>query len=458
MSTVKRTLVNVSFYDPEAIQRKLEQMAARGWMIQKVGNLFWTYTKIPPQKLRFAVTYFPGASEFDPKPSEKQLEKEELCAQDGWRLVLRWDVMQIFCTDREDAVPIDTDPVPQVDNIHRTMRKKVLAGQLLMALLVLWSLYLQLSQLWRDPADYLSDTSRLFTIPLWLMFLLMTIYELVIYFRWGRRAKEEAEHGVFLPVRAHPWLSWAAVGLATVFLLFSFSASSDGLLFLFFVVVVTVIPILLANWMLGALKGRGVSRRVNLAVTSAVIFVLAIVGTGAVAVGAAIQGWRIIPGEESQPVGSYEWQGRTWDIYDEPLPLEVEYLVQVDARWSKEARLQESPLLAYGDYRQDLLFTEEIQGYELRYEITDVKVPFLYDFVKDGFIRDNQDEVLEKYLIPVDPAPWEAEEVYQVSWRDGVLDDTYLVCWEKRIVEIKFYWTPTQEQIQIAAERLRPGL
>ena len=124
MSTVKRTLVNVSFYDPEAIQRKLEQMAARGWMIQKAGNLFWTYTKIPPQKLRFAVTYFPGASEFDPKPSERQLEREELCAQDGWRLVLRWDAMQIFCTDREDAVPIDTDPVPQVDNIHRTMRKK----------------------------------------------------------------------------------------------------------------------------------------------------------------------------------------------------------------------------------------------------------------------------------------------------------------------------------------------
>ncbi len=456
MSTVKRTLVNVSFYDPEAIQRKLEQMAAQGWMIQKVGNLFWTYTKIPPQKLQFAVTYFPGASEFDPKPSEKQLEKEELCAQDGWRLVLRWDVMQIFCTDREDAVPIDTDPVPQVDNIHRTMQKKVLVSQLVMALSVLGFLYLQLSQLWRDPADYLSDNSRLFTIPLWLMLLLMTIYELVIYFRWGRRAKEAAEHGVFLPVRSHPWLSWAAVGLATVFLLLSVSASSGGFLFLLSIVVVMVIPFLLANWMLGELKGRGVSRRVNLAVTSAAIFVLVIVGTGAVVVGAATQGWLTL-GEESQPVGQYDWDGLTMHIYDDPLPLEVEDLVQVDARWSKEARLQESPLLAYGDYRQDLLFTEEIQGYEIRYEVTDVKVPFLYDFVKDGFIRDNQDEVLEKYLIPVDPAPWEAEEVYQVSWSDGVLDDTYLVCWEKRIVEIKFYWTPTQEQIQIAAERLRPG-
>ena len=454
MSTVKRTLVNVSFYDPEAIQRKLEQMAAQGWMIQKAGNLFWTYTKIPPQKLRFAVTYFPGASEFDPKPSEKQLEKEELCAQDGWRLVLRWDVMQIFCTDREDAVPIDTDPVPQVGNIHRTMQKKVLAGQLVMALLIFWFLYLQLSQLWRDPEDYLSDNSRLFTIPLWLMLLLMTVWELIFYFRWERRAKEAAEHGVFLPVRAHPWLSWAAVGLATVFLLLSFAASSSHLLFLLSAAVVTAVPTLLARWMLGALKRRGVSRWVNLAVTCAAIFVLVIAGTGVI-VAASLRGWLPL-GEESQPVGQYDWDGLTMDIYDDPLPLEVEELVQVDARWSKEARLQESPLLAYGDYRQDLLYGQEVRGYELRYEITDVKVPLLYDFVKDGLIRNHQDEALGEYLMPVDSAPWNAQEAYQLHW-DGGLLDTYLVCWEKRIVEIKFYWTPTQEQIQIAAERLGPA-
>ena len=51
------------------------------------------------------------------------------------------------------------------------------------------------------------------------------------------------------------------------------------------------------------------------------------------------------------------------------------------------------------------------------------------------------------------PDRWEAEEVDQVCWRDGGRDDTYLVCWEKRSVEIKFYWTPTLEQIQIAAGR-----
>ena len=156
-------------------------------------------------------------------------------------------------------------------------------------------------------------------------------------------------------------------------------------------------------------------------------------------------------------MGQYDWDGLTMDIYDDPLPLEVEDLVQVDARWSKEARLQKSPLLAYGDYRQDLLYGQEVRGYELRYEITDVKVPLLYDFVKDGLIRNHQDEALGEYLMPVDSAPWNAQEAYQLHW-DGGLLDTYLVCWESRFAEITFYWTPTQEQIQIAAERLRPGL
>ena len=35
--------------------------------------------------------------------------------------------------------------------------------------------------------------------------------------------------------------------------------------------------------------------------------------------------------------------------------------------------------------------------------------------------------------------------------------NTYLVCWENRIVEIQFYWEPTQEQIQIAAAQLKPS-
>ena len=459
MRTVKRTVANLSFYDSEAIQRKLEQMAARGWMLQKADNLFWTYQKIPPQKLRFAVTYFPGASELDPAPSEKQLEKEELIARDGWRLVLRWDAMQIFCTDREDAVPIETDPVPQVDNIHRTMRKKLLAGQLILLVPSIWSLYLQLSQLWRDPVDYLSASVRLASIPSWLLVLLLVVLELVSYFRWERRARQAAEHGIFLPLRSHRRLPWVIVGLMAVLLLISYSNSSGQLLLLLCIAVVTAAPVLLGRWLMGKLKRRGVPRWANLAVSCVCVAVLVTGGMIAV-VAAGLSGW-FPTGEDSQPVGQYDWDGLTMDIYDDPLPLEVEDLADVDARWSKRARLQESPLLAYGDYRQDLLYGQQVRGYELSYEITDVKVPLLYGFIRDRLVHERQDEIHDGFVFvdhfqPVDPAPWEALEAYQLHWSDSVLD-TYLVCWEGRIVEITFYWSPTRAQIQAAAEALKPA-
>ena len=458
MSTVKRTLVNVSFYDPEAIQRKLEQMAARGWMLQKAGNLFWTYTKIPPQKLRFAVTYFPEASEFDPKPSEKQLEKEELCAQDGWKLVLRWDAMQIFCTDRENAVPIETDPVPQVENIHLTMRKNLLFSQLATIVLVLWSLYLQLSQLWRDPVEYLSNLTRFAGVPCWLLLLLMAVLDLALYFRWERRARKAAEHGISLPLRSCKWLPWVVLALVGMFLFLSYASSSARLLLMVCIAVVIVVPISLGRWMMKKLKKKGVSKTANRVVSSAFVGALVIVGTVAVAA-AAIGGWLPVNDRSSQPVGQYEWNGLVRDIYNDPLPLTVEDLAQVDARWSKQARFQESPLVAYGDYRQDLLFGQEINGYELSYEITDVKLPILREFLKGRLLNERQDEVhddfvFEDHFEPVDPAPWGAEEVYQLHWSDSVLD-TYLVFWETRIVEITFYWQPTSEQLRAAAEILR---
>ena len=76
MKETKRCFADFSFYDPPAIQQKLEDMAAQGWMFHKPGRFLWTYRQITPQKLRFAVTYFPDASDFDPAPTEAQLTKE----------------------------------------------------------------------------------------------------------------------------------------------------------------------------------------------------------------------------------------------------------------------------------------------------------------------------------------------------------------------------------------------
>jgi len=64
------------------------------------------------------------------------------------------------------------------------------------------------------------------------------------------------------------------------------------------------------------------------------------------------------------------------------------------------------------------------------------------------------DVVFIDHFESIDAGIWKASEAYQLHWSDSILD-TYLVCWENRIVEIKFYWAPTPEQIEIVVEKLK---
>ena len=132
-----------SFYDHTGIQSHLERMAEKGWMLAQPGTYLWRYRRIPPQKLRFAVTYFPNASEFDPGPTEGQEILRDYCEAAGWQYVTHWVQMQIFCTADEAAPPLETDALTQVDTIHAAMKRASLPGMVIMVLLALFQLGFQ---------------------------------------------------------------------------------------------------------------------------------------------------------------------------------------------------------------------------------------------------------------------------------------------------------------------------
>ena len=143
------------------------------------------------------------------------------------------------------------------------------------------------------------------------------------------------------------------------------------------------------------------------------------------------------------------------------MPLYVEDLTDTgDSLWSREqVRSNSTFLLSRREYRQDLVEgPKELR--DLAYTIVDIRFPALEDTVRRSLLAERQDEIHGDYVFvdhyePVDPAPWGAEEAWQLHWSDGVLN-TWLVFWEGRAVEVKFYWPPTAEQIAVAAEKLRP--
>lgn len=460
MKEIRRKLCNFSFYDQEAIQTELEARAREGWMLEKTGSFFWTYRRAEPRELRFAVTWFPDASEFDPGPTEGELTRLDYCREDGWELVSRWGTMQILCNRDPDAVPIETEPLAQVENLRRTMRKNVLLPRLALAVVLLWNVFLQASRWRRDPIGTLSDPAELY-LPMMLGLLaLSSLYDIWFYLHWSRKARRAAENdGVFLSVRSRPVAGWVLVALSMALLaLYLGSVAVQGPWWLLWLCLTPLIFIA-GNAIKKFLKRQGASRHVNFAVSTASVMLLTVLMVGFLT--AVILRGGAGPARGGNVVGTYDLYGRTREIYDDPLPLTIEDLADVSAPWSKEAERHETFLLSSTEYRQYMVPTEErreLPEDNLEYTVTEVKWGALVEPLRRAVLCARQDEdygdfVFTDHYEPVDPAPWHADAAYQLHWSDSVMNH-YLLFQGDRIIALQFFWEPTAAQLATAVEKL----
>ena len=212
MRNTKWELNPYSFYDTEGLARHFERMAAEGWAPDRVG-LFIRYRRIKPQKLRFAITYYP-----DDGGADGEDVFLEYCAQAGWQqsagvgdLTFWGDgaegeggglggrTRHVLCTADENAVDVETDPVLQVDAMHRALKyyHSMMIFWFGYMLLRIWDI---LTGLKTDPlntliygmGDFLSCISPVVT--------LICGTDLICYNSWYRK-----EHR-FLPAKSHLWL------------------------------------------------------------------------------------------------------------------------------------------------------------------------------------------------------------------------------------------------------------
>lgn len=357
MKGIKRCFCNFSYYDQLAIQEKLEEMAEKGWRLEKPGSFMWTYKRIEPKRLRFSVTYFPSASDFDPGPTEGELTKIDYCRQDGWTLVASWGVMQIFCNEDLDAIPIETEPLMQVENICQSMNKNVFLPQTVLCGTLLWNIFLRFSQWRRDPVGELSSPFFIYSVLMFGILTLACLYEICFFAFWSRKAKAAARNdGVFLPIRSKPVVGRVLMAVSSLFLILSYTASWGALGFAMLWLCMVPLIIVIGNLLKNILKKRGFSRNVNRIVSVCAVVLLTFFMLGVLAA-AIIQG-RVRFNSKSNVIGTYDLYGITREIYNDSLPLEIEDLADVDAQWSKEADHQESLLLSSTEYRQYAVLTD----------------------------------------------------------------------------------------------------
>lgn len=447
MKMKKRQIIPFSFYDITGMERHLEGMAAKGWMLDKITGMGWCYVRCQPKQVHFGVTYYPRASAFEPEPSEGQKTLEEFCDHAGWRLVGSSAQLLVFANEGEDPVPIHTDPELELEGLERIAKRNLLLWGL-MAVLSLWQLLLIWSQFRFNPVWSLSSSMSIFSGLTMLYVLLYMGAEVGGWYRWRKKARAAAEQGEFVPTHGHEkmgygMLPWLLLGVCYVLL--SSHGSVQGQIF------VILLPSSLA---LGAavqgtriaLQKRKVSTRRNRALTLLVDVVLS------AALMAGLMLWVL----RAEP-----FQDRTGEMV-----LTVESLTgESNRNLVQELTTSNSFLLARTDGYQMVEEMEQKVDQYLRYQILDTPFDWIYVRCLEELLHqynhygdDEPDWSEEKpfYIYqPVDPTPWGAEAAYQLQ-AYGEEKSKYLICWADRIVELEPSWLLNGEETARAAAALAP--
>lgn len=464
MKNRKVRMEAVSFYDHTNIAAHLEKMAAKGWMIDRIANYGWIYRKIEPAKLHFAVSYYPKASEFDPHPSEAQQTFLDFCAHSGWTLACTSAQMQIFYNEREDAVPIETDPLLELETIHKSCKRTFFPAQAVLLILGLLMGVLFMGNVIADPIDILASYNQLVTGVCWLLVIVGTVAEFITYFRWRKRALIAAEQGIFLKTVGTTKLQKATLVILAVMLGYyavNIIFSSDPLM-KFVAVCMGLYIIVLYVGVDGAkqlMKRLKVATGINRTLTFVVSFVLAFAMVGTITfVTLKLSDAGIFDSEKE-----VRRSGLTFSADDE-IPLRVEDLMEVSYDdYINRLSIEESVFLARYEMHQMPHFDSKPAEVPptITYTIVEVKMPWLYNICKNTLYdklddSDEQTEPVEfrKILRQEDASDWGAKEAYRQVYTDGMYLNRYLLCYENRLITISFDWEVTDAQKMIVGERL----
>ena len=183
------------FLDRKRVTDHLADMAAKGWMLDRLSSWSWRYRRTEPKQLRFAITFFAGAGRFSPAPAEGLDTFQDYCAQAGWQPAASFDQVQVFYSEDPAAVDIETDPAAELENIRRSLGKPMMRSYLALLLLCLVEVAFQCYQIWTDPVDTLASANSLLAATAYLPLLVLILANLFCYRRWQRRAGAAAEAG-----------------------------------------------------------------------------------------------------------------------------------------------------------------------------------------------------------------------------------------------------------------------
>ena len=456
MREYRKFLARFALYDKTGICKYLEKKAEKGWMLDEMGVLFWRFKRIEPQKLKFSVVYFKNASEYDPRLTESQLRFQEYCEYTGWEFTASRGETLVYYSEKEDALPLETDAVVEVKSVHSVMWLRWLLPYLWLGFSHSYRLFEQLKDFVYDPITCLRvEHVSLLIIQFLVGFFFLT--EAMEYLVWYIRATRIAKNdGRFLSTKNFSNVKYSVTILIILLTLFVSALLTDDFSFVYGLAGVILLVAIMGvtyfgtTFVLKKLNApRTLNRVITLTLSAVVVYVCLTDGTKLITENIS----------DNNAVEQFEEQYVTEDEFRSTVPLEISDFISGEVT-AKKSVIQERKNLSLSELRAQQMCVDTSSGeeYELVYTVFDIKIPFVKDMcVNQWFVRCN---VFENELnIPYNRVShrelaaqvWSADEAY-VLCVDGEAINRYLLCYGNKIVEFIPSWKLTAEQVKVVSE------
>ena len=441
----KREISKYSILQIRKLEEHLEQMAQEGWMLEKADSVIWTYHRINEKQMHFSIVFFPKTHALDPEPSEQLQTMWEFCEQTGWKPAAQSGQMQIFYNEEVNPVPIETEAWIQVKNIHESMKGSIVITYTILLLNALLQLGMQATQFMSNSISWLAGGYNVFLLMLWAALGIGSAGELIYYYAWYRKAKKvaEEEEVLFLP-KSFREFRVGYLGIAFVCLVFAILGLAGALGGKYGLLVVLWSTVTIGGVFLitRILKARKVSAKRNIIITCVISMVICVVMSVSIVAFVMHDAEEIFKKNTELPIQIHDIRETGHDNFGESI------------RVSSSIFLSE---MQVHQYEKEEAYVDR---YSIDYDLLYIKAPIVYDLCKNALLSQyenlNEDKAViyaEKFQ-KVDMPLWGAEEVYRYYYGDEE-SNKFIVCYDKMMLEITFFWDVTDEDIIKVSEIIK---
>ncbi|NYB75111.1 DUF2812 domain-containing protein [Sedimentibacter hydroxybenzoicus DSM 7310] len=457
--TTKR-IINFRFDRYEDTENKLKKLAAKGLFLEECGSLLWTFRKGEPKKLKYTVTYFSEGSVFNPDITDNQQTYFDYAKAAGWNFVTQLNQMQIFCSEADNPIPFETDEKEKFNNIKRCMKKSFIPSMFMIILIFILNMFLQFNSFQRDPIDFLSDTSRLFSVSMMLVGTIYLMYSLLDYFAWCKRSERSIANGGGCAESNNTIHKI----VDTLFMIFIFGfagyilfhiAFETGWIILLFIAQMPILTFVFLT-SIKYLKRKKVSAVKNKVISVTLLTIVTFAYIAFIMIFVMKFGFNTDNGSDyrtvSWPVNAAH--NREYKLYNDDIPLTCEDLYgEIDYDYySYEEKKDSTLFLSKSVYRQDSLPAKNSPP-EIEYEILETQFDFIYQLSKEHLLkipewRDNTG------FESVDNEAFGTKEAYQRYYVDNPTGE-YILLFDNKIIVLNMEKPVTAEQVKIIKEKLQ---